>query len=153
MPLQSAGVLVYRIRGRALEVLLVHPGGPLWKNKDAGAWGIPKGLFEPPEVPLDAARREFAEETGIAIEGRFMPLTPRRLKSGKLLHPFAVEGDLDVAAIRSNTFPMEWPPRSGRHQSFPEVDRGEWFALAEARRRISEGQLPVLAELEAILAS
>ena len=152
MPLQSAGVLLYRIRGGALEVLLVHPGGPLWKNKDAGAWGIPKGLFEPSEAPLDAARREFEEETGIAIEGRFIPLMPRRLKSGKLLHPFAVEGDLGVASIRSNTFPMEWPPRSGRQQAFPEVDRGGWFALPDARVRITEGQLPLLAELEALLA-
>ena len=153
MPIQSAGILVYRIRDGALEVLLVHPGGPLWKNKDAGAWGIPKGLFEPPESPLDAARREFEEETGIALDGAFVALTPRRLKSGKLLHPFAVEGDVDTAAIRSNTFSLEWPPRSGRQQSFPEVDRGEWFRLDEAHVRISEGQRPLLAELAALLAA
>ena len=153
MALQSAGVLVYRKRDGALEVLLVHPGGPLWKGRDAGAWGIPKGLFEPPEAALDAARREFEEETGIAIDGGFVALTPRRLKSGKLLHAFAVEGDLDAAAIRSNTFSMEWPPRSGRHQSFPEIDRGAWFGVPEARVRIHDGQRPLLAELEALLGS
>jgi predicted NUDIX family NTP pyrophosphohydrolase len=139
------------MRDGALEVLLVHPGGPLWKNKDAGAWGIPKGVFEPPEAPRDAARREFEEETGISIDGTFVALTPRRLKSGKLLHPFAVEGDLDAAAIRSNTFAMEWPPRSGKQQSFPEVDRGEWFGLDEARIRINEGQRALLAELATLL--
>jgi predicted NUDIX family NTP pyrophosphohydrolase len=153
MPTQSAGVLVYRIRDGAPEVLLVHPGGPLWKNKDVGAWGIPKGLFEPPEAPLDAARREFLEETGIPIDGAFVALTPRRLKSGKVLHPFAVEADLDAAAICSNAFSMEWPPRSGRQQSFPEVDRGAWFSLADARVRIHEGQRPMLAELESLLAA
>src|SRR4051812_36032965 len=102
MPIQSAGILVYRKRARTLEVLLVHPGGPLWKNKDAGAWGIPKGLFDSNEAPLAAAQREFEEETGIAMAGAFVALTPRRLKSGKVLHAFAVEGDVDAAAIRSN---------------------------------------------------
>jgi predicted NUDIX family NTP pyrophosphohydrolase len=151
MPRQSAGVLVYRKREGKLEVLLVHPGGPLWKHKDAGAWGIPKGLFEPDEAPLAAARREFEEETGIPIDGAFVALTPCRLKGGKLLHPFAVEGDVDAAAIRSNHFTIEWPPRSGRHQSHPEVDRGAWFGLAEARVRINDGQRPILAELESLL--
>jgi predicted NUDIX family NTP pyrophosphohydrolase len=150
---QSAGILVYRIRDDALEVFLVHPGGPLWTNKDAGAWGIPKGMFDAPETPLEAARREFREETGASIDGNFLPLTPRRLKSGKLLHAFAVQGSVDAAAIRSNTFSMEWPPRSGRHQSFPEVDRGAWFGLDEARVRIGDGQRPLLSELEALLRS
>jgi predicted NUDIX family NTP pyrophosphohydrolase len=150
---QSAGVLVYRKNDGALEVFLVHPGGPLWRNKDAGAWGIPKGIFDPAEAPLDAARREFAEETGAAIDGTFLALTPRRLKSGKVLHAFAVEGSVDAAVIRSNTFSMEWPPRSGRYRSFPEVDRGAWFGLDEARARINEGQRPLLAELEAVLQS
>ena len=153
MSIQSAGILVYRIRERGLEVLLVHPGGPLWKTKDAGAWGVPKGIFEPPEAPLEAARREFEEETGFRIDGAFVALTPRRLKSGKVLHAFAVEGDLDPAAIRSNAFSMEWPPRSGRQRSFPEVDRGEWFPLDEAHIRISEGQRPLLAELAKLLAA
>src|SRR5262245_13248043 len=133
---QSAGVLVYRTRESGLEVFLVHPGGPLWKNKDAGAWGIPKGIFEPDESPLAAARRQFREEAGAAIDGTFHPLAPRRLKSGKVLHAFAVEGTFDAEALRSNMFSMEWPPRSGRHQSFPEVDRGAWFGLDEARARI-----------------
>lgn len=151
MGTQSAGVLVYRQRDGALDVFLVHPGGPLWRNKDLGAWGIPKGIFEAPESPLDAARREFREETGAAIEGAFIALTPRRLKSGKLLHAFAVEGSVDAGAIRSNAFSMEWPPRSGKCQSFPEVDRGAWFAVDEARTRINDGQLPLLSELEARL--
>jgi predicted NUDIX family NTP pyrophosphohydrolase len=148
---QSAGVLVYRRRNGVLEVFLVHPGGPLWTNKDAGAWSIPKGIFEPAEEPLAAARREFEEETGAAIDGDFHALTPRRLNSGKLLHAFAVEGSIDEAALRSNPFSMEWPPRSGRYQTFPEVDRGAWFELDEARVRINEGQRPMLEELEALL--
>ena len=148
---QSAGVLVYRLRDGVLEVFLVHPGGPLWKNKDSGAWGIPKGIFESTESPLDAARREFREETGTAIDGTFVPLQPRRLKSGKVLHAFAVEGSVDAAAIQSNMFSLEWPPRSGKFRSFPEIDRGAWFGLDEARVRIGEGQRPLLAELEALL--
>jgi len=148
---QSAGVLVYRRRNGVLEVFLVHPGGPFWSNKDLGAWGIPKGLFEPTEEALAAARREFQEETGVAIDGQFRALTSRRLKSGKLLHVFAIEGDLDADAIRSNLFSMEWPPRSGKQQSFPEVDRGAWFGLDEARLRIHDSQRPMLSELEALL--
>ena len=144
---------MYRIRQGAIEVFLVHPGGPLWINKDLGAWGIPKGIFDSPETPLDAARREFEEETGAAIDGSFHPLTPRRLKSGKLVHAFAVEGSVDAAALRSTTFSMEWPPRSGKYQSFPEVDRGAWFGLEEARARIHDSQRPMLAELEALLNS
>ena len=151
MRTQSAGVLVYRIRNARLEVFLVHPGGPLWTNKDLGAWGIPKGTFEPPEQALDAARREFEEETGHAIDGDFLALQPRRLKSGKLLHAFAVEGAVDAGAIRSNLFSMEWPPRSRKFRSFPEVDRAGWFGIEEARTRIHDGQRPLLAELEQLV--
>ena len=151
--IKSAGILVYRRRKGELEVFLVHPGGPLWKNKDLGAWGIPKGVFDAAEEPLEAARREFQEETGAAIDGDFLALAPRRLKSGKRLHAFAVEGDIDAAALRSNHFSMEWPPRSGKYQSFPEVDCGSWFGLEEARARINESQRPLLAELEDLLKS
>ena len=151
MRTQSAGVLAYRIRDGRLEIFLVHPGGPLWANKDLGAWGIPKGIFEPPESPLDAARREFQEETGVTIDGAFFPLQPRRLKSGKLLHAFAVEAAVDAETIRSNLFSMEWPPRSGKSRSFPEVDRAGWFGIEDARERIHDGQRPMLTELETLL--
>ena len=144
---------MYRRRDGVLEVFLVHPGGPLWTSKDVGAWGIPKGIFDPAEDPLAAARREFEEETGASINGQFYALTPRRLKSGKLLHAFAVEGNIDATALRSNLFSMEWPPRSGIHQSFPEVDRGAWFTLADARVKIHDGQRPLLLELERLLES
>ena len=143
----SAGLLLYRIREAAIEVLLVHPGGPYWKNKDEGAWSIPKGEFLPEEDPLAAARREFFEETGVAIEGELRPLKPLRQPGGKIVHAWAVEADLDPATIVSNTFEIEWPPRSGRLQSFPEIDRGAWFSLPEARRKILRGQVPLLEEL------
>jgi len=143
----SAGLLLYRIREAAIEVLLVHPGGPYWKNKDEGAWSIPKGEFLPEEDPLAAARREFFEETGVAIEGELRALKPLRQPGGKIVHAWAVEADLDPATIVSNTFEIEWPPRSGRLQSFPEIDRGAWFSLPEARRRILRGQVPLLEEL------
>jgi predicted NUDIX family NTP pyrophosphohydrolase len=149
---QSAGLLVYRVRDGALEVFLVHPGGPFWKNKDAGAWSIPKGEFEPDEEPLTAARREFAEETGVSVDGPFHPLPPRRLRSGKIVHAFAVKADIDADVVRSNTFALEWPPRSGRHQEFPEVDRGAWFAVEEALVRINVGQRAFLADLHDYLA-
>jgi len=148
---QSAGILCYRTRGGALEVLLVHPGGPLWKNKDAGAWSIPKGELDAGEDALAAAKREFEEETGIPIAGKFAPLAPQTLKSGKTVRAWAVEADLDASAMRSTTFMMEWPPKSGRVQAFPEVDRHEWFPLAEAFDRINEGQRPLLGELLATL--
>jgi predicted NUDIX family NTP pyrophosphohydrolase len=148
MPKISAGLLLYRRRGAALEVLLVHPGGPFWAKKDEGAWSIPKGEAAPGEDLLDRARREFAEETGFAVEGAFRPLTPVRQAGGKAVHAWALEGDIDTAALRSNRFSLEWPPRSGRIQEFPEVDRGEWFALSAARRKINKGQLPLLDELE-----
>lgn len=144
----SAGILLYRIRGGALEVFLVHPGGPYWRNKDLGAWSIPKGLLEQGDNPLAAAKREFREETGSSVDGEFVTLAPLRQSSGKMVHAFAVEGDIDAAAIVSNLFPMEWPPRSGRMQEFPEVDRGDWFTLREARDRILSGQRAFLDELE-----
>ena len=144
---QSAGVLVYRIHDRALEVLLVHPGGPFWKNKDDGAWSIPKGEIDADEDCLSAAKREFLEETGVAIDGDFRELTPLRLRSGKLVHAFAVEGDVDTSHLRSNTFALQWPPGSGKMQSFPEVDRYAWFALDLAARKINAGQRGFLVEL------
>jgi predicted NUDIX family NTP pyrophosphohydrolase len=149
---QSAGVLMYRRSAQGLEVLLVHPGGPFWKNRDAGAWSIPKGEHDEAEDPLDAAKRELAEETGLRPEGTFLALDPVRQKSGKLVRAWAVEGDCDPRAIRSNTFSMEWPPRSGRTAEFPEVDRAEWFAIEEAHRRILPAQSPLLDQLESRLA-
>jgi predicted NUDIX family NTP pyrophosphohydrolase len=143
----SAGILLYRRRTSGLEVFLVHPGGPFWTKKDLGAWSLPKGEFEPGEDPLDAAKREFTEETGFPIGGEFRALTPLRQPSGKTIHAWAVEGDCDPAAVRSNTFEMEWPPRSGKRSAFPEVDRADWFSLEEARRRIIAGQAPFLDQL------
>ena len=148
---KSAGILVYRRRAGQLEVFLVHPGGPFWARKDAGAWGIPKGGFDDTEDPLAAARRELAEETGLAIDGNFVALQPIRQKGGKIVYAWVIEGDCDAAAITSNMFEMEWPPRSGKKQQFPEVDRAEWFPMAEARKRILESQLPLLDQLEAVI--
>ncbi len=133
--------------GDGWEVLLVHPGGPFWRNKDAGAWSIPKGEIEEGEDALAAAIREVREETGFAVHGAFEPLAPVRQKSGKVVHAWAIEADLDPGKIASNTFELEWPPRSGRWQTFPEVDRGAWFPIAEARERIHPGQLPLIDEL------
>lgn len=146
----SAGLLVHRRRGGVLEVCLVHPGGPFWARKDLGAWSIPKGEIEPGEQPLDAARRECLEETGQSVDGIFVPLTPVRLRSGKTVHAWAVAGNLDVTAIRSATFELEWPPRSGRLQTFPEVDRASWFSVEEARRRLQPAMCSWLGELEAL---
>jgi predicted NUDIX family NTP pyrophosphohydrolase len=151
MPRSSAGVLLFRRRGGSIELFLVHPGGPFWKNKDAGAWSIPKGEFTDGEPALEAARREFLEETGFAVDGPFLPLTPLKQPSGKTIHAWAAEGDLDPAALRSNTFSMEWPPKSGREREFPEVDRAAWFDPEEAVRRILSGQAPWIAELIAVL--
>jgi len=153
MPRLSAGILLHRRRGRATEVLLVHPGGPFWRKKDLGAWSIPKGEVEPGDDLLDRAKREFAEETGVPIAGSFVPLRPQRQAGGKLVHAWALEGDIDAAAIVSNRFTMEWPPRSGRQQEFPEVDRAQWFDLETARRKILAGQVGFLAELETLLSS
>jgi predicted NUDIX family NTP pyrophosphohydrolase len=151
MPIVSAGLLMYRLRDGVAEVFLVHPGGPFWTGKDAGAWSIPKGLIDADEEPLAAARREFEEETGVKVSGDFTELSSVRLKSGKVLLAWAVEGDCDPSRIRSNTFLMEWPPHSGRQQEFPEVDCSAWFALGEAKKKINQGQTPLLQELVSIL--
>jgi predicted NUDIX family NTP pyrophosphohydrolase len=148
MPKRAAGLLAYRRGAAGVEVFLVHPGGPFWAKKDAGAWSIPKGEYPDDEPPLAAARREFEEETGVPVDGAFEPLDPIRQPGGKTVIAFAVEADLDASSVRSNRFTLEWPPRSGRMQEFPEVDRAAWFALAEARAKILKGQLPLLDQLE-----
>jgi predicted NUDIX family NTP pyrophosphohydrolase len=147
----SAGLLLYRWREGRLEVFLVHPGGPFWARKDQGAWSIPKGEFTAGEDPLLAARREVEEETGLVPDGAFMALSPLRQAGGKIVHAFALEGDCDPTAIRSNSFTIEWPPRSGQRREFPEVDRAAWFALAEAKRKILKSQLGLLEELVELL--
>lgn len=149
----SAGILLYRRAGK-LELLLVHPGGPLWERKDNGAWSIPKGLVESDEDHLAAALREFTEETGCTLETHdgILTLTPRKQPSGKIVHAFAIEGECDAAAIISNTFEMEWPPHSGRMQSFPEVDRAAWFERDRAVQKISSGQIGFIEELVRLLA-
>lgn len=147
----SAGLLLYRRRGAALEVLLVHPGGPFWARKDEGAWSIPKGEAASGEDLLACARREFAEETGAAIDGEFRPLAPVRQAGGKQIFAWAVEGDIDAASVASNRFGLEWPPRSGRVQEFPEVDRAAWFDLPSARRKINPGQRPLIDALERLV--
>ena len=143
----SAGILMYRRREGTLEVLLVHPGGPFWRNKDAGAWSIPKGEVSEDEDLLAAARREFEEETGVRVEGSFVALPAVKQKGGKVVHAWAVEGDLDPATIRSNVFEMEWPPRSGKKAEFPEVDRAAFFDIETAKAKINAGQAPLLAAL------
>jgi predicted NUDIX family NTP pyrophosphohydrolase len=143
MPVRSAGVLLYR-RGAGLEVFLVHPGGPFWAKKDEAAWSIPKGLYDPDEQPEAAARREFAEETGLALTIDLVPLGDFRQPGGKVVTAFAGEGGIDPAAVRSNTFTLEWPPRSGRTAEFPEVDRAGWFDPETAGRKILKGQRPIL---------
>jgi predicted NUDIX family NTP pyrophosphohydrolase len=149
---RSAGILLYRRRGTQLEVFLVHPGGPFWANKDDAAWSIPKGEYEGDADALEAAKREFTEETSFSAAGDFVPLTPLRQPSGKLISVWAVSGDADARKLRSNLFSMEWPPKSGTQQEFPEVDRGGWFDLQSARRKLAPGQVPFLIELESILA-
>jgi predicted NUDIX family NTP pyrophosphohydrolase len=148
---RSAGLLLYRKRAGALEVFLVHPGGPFWAKKDAGAWTIPKGEIGPDEDPLAAARRETAEETGFTPGGDFIELPAVRQKAGKLVHAWAIEADCDPAQLRSNAFSMEWPPRSGTMAEFPEVDRGAWFGMEEARERLLESQHPLLDALQALV--
>jgi predicted NUDIX family NTP pyrophosphohydrolase len=138
---------MYRRSGRTLEVLLVHPGGPFWRNKDTGAWSIPKGEMKPGEDPADVAQREFMEELGSEAPGPLCAIGEVRQRGGKVVHAFAVEGNLDTRAISSNTFEMEWPPKSGRRQSFPEVDRAEWFDLRRAKEKILTGQQPLLERL------
>jgi predicted NUDIX family NTP pyrophosphohydrolase len=146
---RSAGFLLYRRAAGGLEVLLVHPGGPFWAKKDAGAWSIPKGEYEPGDDPLEAGRREFQEELGSAPpDGRVLELGEIRQKSGKLVCAWALEGDLDATACRSNTFTIEYPPRSGRMREFPEVDRAEWFGLDAAREKINPAQAAFLDRLD-----
>lgn len=144
----SAGLLMYRLREGELEVLLVHPGGPWWRGKDLGAWSIPKGKIEKGEAPLDAACREFKEETGLAPTGPFHELGTVRQKSGKRVHAWAFAGDADPTGLKSNTFEEEWPPRSGRMQTFHEIDAAEFFDIPAARKKINPGQVPLLDELE-----
>jgi predicted NUDIX family NTP pyrophosphohydrolase len=153
MPKESAGLLLHRRRNGALEVLLVHPGGPFWANRDLGAWTIPKGGIVPGEAPLDAARREFQEETGHTIAGTFQALRSVQQSGRKIVHAWAVEADLDPATVRSNEFEMEWPPRSGERRFFPEIDRAQWFGLAEARRKINKAQAALLDELAELQSS
>src|SRR5437879_6412273 len=142
MPKRSAGLLLFRRKDtREVEVLLVHPGGPFWRSKDEGAWTIPKGEFDDDEDPLVAAKREFEEETGAAPpDGDYIPLTPIKQKNGKIVRAWAVEGDFDLTQVRSNTFSCEWPPKSGRMQEFPEVDRAGWFTPEVAKRKMLYGQ-------------
>jgi predicted NUDIX family NTP pyrophosphohydrolase len=150
----SAGIALHRLTGAEPELLLLHPGGPFWAKKDAGAWSIPKGLIEAGETPLAAARREFAEELGLPPpEGEMVPLGDFRLPSRKFVTAFALRGDLDPAAMRPGTFTMEWPPKSGRTAEFPEADRAAWFAFDAAEEKITRGQLPILAALRAHLAA
>jgi len=149
MPKQSAGILLYRFTKNELEVFLIHPGGPFWAAKDDGAWSIPKGEFTEGESAIAAAKREFYEETGFVIDGNGIPLSPLKQKGGKMVFAFAVEGDCEAEKMQSNTFEIEWPPRSGKKKSFPEADRGQWFSLSEARIKISASQLPLLEEIAA----
>ena len=148
---RSAGILLYRRAPTGIEVFLVHPGGPFWANRDSGAWTVPKGEVGTDEASLAAARREFYEETGARVDGEFVELAPVRQPSGKVVHAWAVEGDVDAAAITSNTFSIEWPPKSGRMREFPEIDRGGWFTLAEARDKLLPGQRPLLDQLTQIV--
>ncbi len=143
----SAGILLFRFQNKRLEVMLVHPGGPFWANKDDGVWSIPKGLLEDGENPLDAARRELKEETGFEVDGEFIDLGELHQSSVKIVHVWALEKDLDVTAIVSNTIPYEWPRKSGRIQEIPEVDKASWFDMGLAAKKIIKGQLGFLDKL------
>jgi predicted NUDIX family NTP pyrophosphohydrolase len=145
----SAGILLFRRRPPDLEVMLVHPGGPFWAKKDLGAWSIPKGLADEGEDLLAAAKREFLEETGMAVDGEFLDLGAHKQPSGKTIAAWACEGDFDPATLKSNTFSLEWPPRSGRMAEFPEVDRAAWYSIDDALVKISKGQKPIVAALKA----
>ena len=151
MPRLSAGLLMYRIKDGAIQVLLAHPGGPYFVNKDDGDWSIPKGEPGPDEDLLLTAQREFEEETGLESNGPFVPLKPVKQKGGKVVHAWAFEGDCDPANIHSNTFTMEWPPKSGQQKQFPEIDRAEFFDLETARRKVKAAQAGLIDELEMIL--
>lgn len=150
MPKQSAGILLYRKTPQGLQVFLVHPGGPFFKNKDDGSWSVPKGEYESGEDPLAAAKREFKEETGHEITGNFIALSPIKQKGGKMVLAWAVEGDIDPKNIKSNTFEIEWPPRSGKKQTFDEIDRGEWFDITTAKTKINPAQAALIDELAAM---
>ena len=150
MPKRSAGLIMFRRVKNELEVLLVHPGGPIWSKKDKGAWTVPKGEYEDDEEPLDAAKREFEEETGFPAAGEFLALGTIKQKSGKRVTAWAFEGDCDPANLKSNTCEIEWPPRSGRRLEIPEVDRGRWFTIEEARKYLREEQGPLLDTLCAL---
>lgn len=145
---QSAGLLIFRKSKNKFEVFLVHPGGPFWKNKDAGAWSIPKGEFGDDETPLDAAIREFKEETGKTIDGKFIELNSIKQKSGKKVYAWAIEKNIDLDDLASNTFEIEWPPSSGKIKSFPEVDKYSWFFINDAKDKINIAQVDFLKELE-----
>lgn len=145
---RSAGLLLYRRGKGRTEVFLVHPGGPFWKNKDEGAWSIPKGELESDEEPLDAAKREFHEETGFTASGEFAPLQPVRQPSGKIIHAWALEADLDADAVQGNSFSMKWPGGSGQMVQVPEIDRAAWFTIQAARRKLVKGQRPLLDQLQ-----
>ena len=144
----SAGILLYRRQKSDVNVFLVHPGGPFWAKKDEGAWSIPKGEYEVGEDPLAVAKREFQEETGFEISGLFRPLTALKQPSGKIISAWAVEGDIDPTTLTSNTFTLEWPPKSGKIREFPEVDRGDWFDLPTARMKLLAGQRAFVDQLE-----
>ena len=151
MSVQSAGLLCYRYRDQLLEVFLVHPGGPFWARRDDGAWSLPKGLIETGEAALAAAKREFREETGFTADGEFLALGELKQRSGKIVHAWAVQMDLDASQVKSNTFTLEWPKGSGHVREYPEVDRGGWFSLAAARQKIYTGQAVFLDRLLALL--
>ena len=153
MARKSAGILLWTREHDAVLVLLVHPGGPFWKNKDAGAWSIPKGEYDDTEAPLAAAKREFAEELGALPAGEVKPLGEIRQKAGKVVTAFALEGDFDCANFKCNSFEIEWPPNSGKRASFPEIDQARWFSLDEARRRINPAQAELIGRLEVALAT
>jgi len=148
----SAGILMFRRSGASIELFLVHPGGPFWANKDEGAWSIPKGIYDDREDPLDAAKREFAEEVGFAPVGAFFDLGAFRQASGKVIRAWALQGDIDPARLKSNSFHLEWPPRSGVMQEFPEVDRAGWFSIDAAKKKILKGQVPIVLALSKMLA-
>ena len=149
---ESAGLLLYKLDGAEIQVLLAHPGGPFWAKKDKGAWTLPKGLVEAGETPLDAAIREFTEETGFAIEGEFLPLGAVVQRGGKHVEAWAIEGECDPEDLKPFMFQMEWPPKSGRMAEFPEIDRVAWFNLTEAREQILPSQVPFIERLGALLA-
>jgi predicted NUDIX family NTP pyrophosphohydrolase len=151
MQKQSAGLLLYRTTNGKLEVFIAHPGGPFWKNKDLGAWSIPKGLLDPGEEPLAAAIREFEEETGTRVSGNFIPLEQVRLRADKVVIAFAVKHDIDPSTVTSNTFKLEYPPKSGKYIDVPEIDRADWFDIPTARKKLHPAQTAFLDQLLELL--